>query len=139
MSKTSLIENQWVDIVIPTAPDSQLLLWWSLVFVLLMVVSFGVYFIWQRQPRQQLRRNMRRLLSFPSTLIDPKNKLRQLEQALCQHCHAVQLSKIKLDNTNWNTFKQQLQQACYQAQPVNEQHAIELIKQAQTIFLEANS
>ena len=139
MSKSTLIENQWVDIVIPAPPDSHMLLWWSLAFVLLMIVSFSVYWIWQRRPGQQLRRTMKFLLGRSAIDIDPKNKLRQLEKALCQHYQAAQLSQIKLDNKNWSVFKHQLQQACYQAQDVDKQHALELIKQVQVLLLEPRS
>ncbi len=137
--KTRLIENQWFDIVPPAAPDDQLLLWWSLSTVLLVIVSSSVYLIWRRQPQQRLKRNIYSLLNRSSTEIDPKNKLRQLEKLLCQYYHTTQLSNIELENTHWNTFRQQLQKACYQSQTVDEQHAAKLIQQANSIFLVSNS
>ncbi len=137
MSKTTLIENQWVDIVMPPAPDDQVLVSWSMAMGLLFVLSFAAYLFWQRQPRQRLKRKIKSLLKHTAAEIEPKNKLLTLEKILCQYHHAAQLSYIKLDNPHWNKFKRQLQQACYQPQAVDEQRSNELIKQAQVIFLES--
>ncbi len=137
MSKISLIDNQWVDIVVPPPPEDPMLLWWSLSLVLLWVIFIGAYLLWRRQPRQQLKRKINSLKKNAAISTNPKLLLRQLEKSLCQYCQVTQLSYIDLHHAQWPLFRQQLQQACYQNQTTDPQLTIDLIAQAREIFLES--
>ena len=138
MSKPSLIDSQWVDIVVPPPPESQLLLWWSICLVLFIILAFSINLIWRRRPRQQLRRKINFLKKKFSTDTNSKHILRQLEKSLCQYCQVAQLSYITISHTQWPAFRQQLQQACYQYQDNDPQLTDDLIGQAREIFLQSN-
>ena len=142
MSKATLIENQWVDIVIPPPPESQLLIWWLLAAVLIIVITIVARIFWQQQPRQRLKRRIRyllRILSPVSTTgknTNSKQILQQLEKELCQFCNTNQLLYINIDHSQWPVFREQLQQATYQAIEPERKQIHDLLEQALSIFLD---
>lgn len=143
MSKTALIENQWADIVIPSPPESPVLIWWLLGIGLVVVILFISRIVWLQTPRQRLKRSIRNLLRVvsPASKTDKntysKQILQQLERALCQFCNTSQLLYIQIDHSQWSAFREQLQQATYQAIEPDRKHIHDLLEQAQSIFLEA--
>ena len=134
MSKNNLINNQWFDIINPVPPDSDALLWSLIAISILLIVSLAAQFIWKRQPRQILFRQIKWLTN--TTSISPKQRLRLLEQSLCQYFSTTLLSKIPLTHPGWISYAQTLQQACYQSGTIKHSQARELLQQARSILRE---
>ena len=59
MKPEPLGQSQWVDIILPPAPQSDAWLWWLLVAVVVFIIGSVALFLWQRRPEQIARRKIR--------------------------------------------------------------------------------
>jgi len=131
-SKGNLVDYQWFDIFLPIAPESDALLWSLISISILLAFSLIGQFLWKRQPRQILYRQIKWLINTSS--IKPKQRLRMLEQSICEYYNTAQLSQIPLSHPGWTAYAHTLQKACYQAKIIKHKHARELIIRANAML-----
>lgn len=109
-----LIDRQWIDIVQPLAPPGNDLLVWVLFISLFVVVALLYYFLWYRQPRQQLRRHVYSLYKNAETSTNRKLLLARLEHALCRYHGIASLAQRTTLQQSWQTSLDTLTRYRYQ-------------------------
>ena len=128
IDSSTLISQQWVDIVALPPPDSDSLITWLLVIGLSLVVGSLLIYLWQRRPVQIARRKLKKLTKqINNQQIDNKKLLQQAEQVLCHRFRVAQLSQAKFKSKAWAVFKLELTDACYQSQSPDQHQTRALI------------
>jgi membrane protein required for beta-lactamase induction len=129
-----LIDKQWVDIVLPLAPESNLL-FWSIVIGTLAIFTFTVVFtIWYRRPRQHLMRRIRKLNRIISVTNDYKHLLMQLEAALCHFHQLPYLYAARHVHTHWYAVFTQLINSIYQKRQPSRELTQQLLQQCASLL-----
>ena len=97
MSKR-LADNQWLDIVLPAAPQADYLIPVIVISCLIILLFIIYYRFWYRHPKQVLLRDMRHIHGHMQRIENPKTCLQHIEHAILQYFQAATLQKINTDN-----------------------------------------
>ncbi len=124
-----LIDTQWVDIVLPLAPESNLLFWFIVIVALVMLAFTLVLTIWYRQPRQRLLRRIRKLHRAVPITRDYKHLLMQLEAALCRFHQLPYLHAAQHVHAQWHAVFTSLTNVIYQKHQPSQELAQQLLQQ----------
>ena len=124
----TLIDQQWVDIVQPTAAQGSAILWW-LGMGLIVAACILYYFLHYRRPRQQLRRYIRTLNKRVAASKDYKFILYQLEHRLCPYHGITTLAERKMLSREWRTLMESLIGHRYQKQQPTSGQTREILQQ----------
>lgn len=124
-----LIDKQWVDIVLPLAPESNLLFWSIVIGALVMLTVTVVLTIWYLRPRQHLLRRIRKLNRDIPVTRDYKYLLMQLEAALCRFHQLPYLYAAQHVHAHWHSVFTALINVVYQKQQPSRELTQQLLQQ----------
>ena len=99
-----LIDEQWVDIVQPGVAPGSDLSGWLIGIAFGVMIGAGIYFLYYRQPRQQLRRFIHALQIRMSSSHDYKFALSQLEHRLCNYLGLATLAQRDRLSPDWQVL-----------------------------------
>jgi hypothetical protein len=130
---TSILSQQWTDILPPLAPEP--MAWWlllsSVVLAVLVVVVVSV--LWQQRPRQRALRVLRRCTKqLASKSIDSRHIAAVLHNAMLSGLGLHPASMVKgarPSDPQWQQFYRQLQHCVFQATPPSPDELAPLIQQ----------
>jgi hypothetical protein len=129
-----LIDKQWVDIVLPLAPESNLLFWSIVIAALVMLAVTVALTIWYRQPRQRLLRRIRKLNRAIPLTRDYKHLLMQLEAALCRFHQLPYLHAAQHVHAQWHIVFTRLINVIYQKHQPSQELAQQLLQQCSSLL-----
>jgi len=125
--------EQWVDIVMLSPPETNLLFWWLLIIGIGFIASMVLIYFWQHHPVQVAKHQLNKLAKqVRAGDVDNKSLLHRVEKVLCLRYKVAHLSQIKFQNKLWSVFLLQLTDACYQLQNPDPQQTSSLIQQAKS-------
>ena len=131
MKQESFLQDQWIDIIIPPPPPSETLFWWFLSLTLFLVIGAIIVFFWQKQPHKTAQRKIKKLSKqIHHKQANNKALLKQLERILCHRFAVPHLSQTVLEDSHWSHFRDQLNQACYQARTPTDKQTQQLMTEA---------
>jgi len=108
-----LIDTQWVDIVLPAAPESQLFLWGVLAITCVLIILMLVSLRLKRLPRRFLLHQLRRLEKRVQRAGDFRQILALLEGNLCRYHQLPYLFPARHVDRQWYTLFDNLTQCRY--------------------------
>jgi len=130
----TLAQQQWVDIVVPAAPESDLYLWLLLAGLCSAVITSLAWWFWYRRPRQRLHRCIRQLSRTLGGTDDCKSLLIQLESALCRFHDLPYLYPSQRVVQHWYKLFDQLTRIRYQKQQPSVEQTRQLLQQSRQLL-----
>ncbi len=131
MAKRELTESPWLDILPPPVPMDHSLLFTVMAIGLISLLLLGLYQLWQRRPRQQALRQLRKLQrQFEQHGLDNKQCLYEINRLLCKGLAINRLSRLEGDKH----FYQRLSQLQYRATPPESDDTRQLLQAAHRLL-----
>jgi hypothetical protein len=134
-----LIDKQWIDIVMPPAPDHMLPWWLILTAVLTLSLVIVLWQFWRRRPRQHLRRVLKHLTQQLNSTTDYRHVLVQLERALCRFHRLPYLHATPLLHPRWQQLFVDITTQRYQKQQPDPLSTRLLIQQCRDVLAQSGA